>query len=370
MPTRKRRIKQADITFISLCPKGKNRLPVLFKDDGAFELDTLVKDDRLEEEGVITAVVWAPEVVDTEGDFASSQAIKEMAYSFARNGHALDIRHNLKPVAKEDAFVAESFIIKKNDPDFANQKDRDGKPVDVTGGWAVVIKLDKEELKADYRAGKWNGVSMYGNAQVELVNKGEPNVDSILDALAERLTGQTQTTDMELKDIQAAITAGNEALSKSLVEALTPLLKKSDDKKSDDKKSDDDEPKFTGDPLKKEDVAAHLKVVKAWRLAKSVDFTDPKALENYLATFGKSDDDKKEDDKEESEEVKSLRKQLEKAIKASTQGTGDDDDDKKKKNVKKSDEQVGNVTGISKEDFTRAQRMAAYINGTDPTKKS
>lgn len=354
MTTRKRRIKQADITFISLCPRGKNRLPVLFKDDGAFEFDTLVKDDLFEEEGLITAVVTAPEFPDTDGDVTATQVIKEMAFSHARNGSHLDIRHNLKPVPREDAFIAENYLIKKGDPDFADQKDRDGNPVDVTGGWAITIKLEKEELKADYRAGRWDGVSMFGNAQVELLTKGEPDVDKILDALAERL-GQTQETDMELKELTTALSANNEALSKSLVEALSPLLVKKEEKPKEPDKVEDGTPEFKGDPLDVKAVKEHLQLVKADRLAKSVDFNDPKAVENYLASL-----EKEEEPDKDSDEVKSLRKQLAKAVKASTQTEPDKEPDK--------EPDEGNVTGLKKEDFARAKRMADYINGPSTDK--
>ncbi|MEK7862881.1 MAG: XkdF-like putative serine protease domain-containing protein, partial [Chloroflexota bacterium] len=111
----KRRIKKADVQFLSLCRRGMNQMPCLFKSDagdsgvGTIELSCLHKYD--EAKGELLFVAYAPELRDGEGDIADAAVIKEMAYSHARNGARLDVRHNLKPLEPKDAFMAESFII-------------------------------------------------------------------------------------------------------------------------------------------------------------------------------------------------------------------------------------------------------------------
>jgi hypothetical protein len=70
----------------------------------------------------------------------------------------------------------------------ARFKDRAGSKVDVTGGWAVVIKIENEELRKKYRTGEWDGVSMAGPGRVENLNKEDTLANKFLSMLQELFT--------------------------------------------------------------------------------------------------------------------------------------------------------------------------------------
>lgn len=182
----RRRFKSADIKFISLCPRGANKLNVVYKDDDAFEIDLLTKGNM--DEGEIHAVVYAPELRDTQGDIASAEVIKDMAYRAARDGLKVDIRHDGRALDPSKAFVAESFIIQKNDIRFQGMKNRDGEEVDVTGGWGVVVKVNDEDLREKYRSGQWSGVSMGGRGDLHIEKARAPrSTKQLLNLLAQAM---------------------------------------------------------------------------------------------------------------------------------------------------------------------------------------
>lgn len=168
---KRRRIKKAKIDFVSLCPRGANRMPTLYKEDGSFEIEAMVKQ---EDEGTLLAVVYAPEFRDSQGDIASAEVIKDMAYSFMQNGGQIDIRHDGRAVGPDRAYVAENFIVQKSDPRFQDIVDYAGEPVDVTGGWATVIKLEDPSLRDLYSKHGWEGVSLAGRAEVVTEKEDTP----------------------------------------------------------------------------------------------------------------------------------------------------------------------------------------------------
>lgn len=194
-----RKIKKAKISFISLCPKGMNQMPVLFKEDGTIRFDTLVKGDA--SEGELTAVVYVPDRPDKEGDFASRKVIKEMAYEYLRDHRKLDLRHNGEALRPEQAYVAQNFIIQKGDPRFANLKDYNGQAVDPEGGWGMVIKIDDPKLQQLYKDGKWNGVSMFGTAELEAKESKEDKgvLQKIMDAIRGIAQKPQEEPDMDEK---------------------------------------------------------------------------------------------------------------------------------------------------------------------------
>lgn len=202
-----KRIKKANIKFVSLVPRGKNRLQVIYKADGTFELPTLVKaSEQFDENGELLAVVYPVGKPDTDGHWADAEAVRGMAHSHARNGLALDIHHNGKPLTKEQAYVAESFVIQKGDQRFEGWKDYEGNPADVTGGWAQLIKVEDPILRKAYRDGGWAGVSLYGHGELE-------------EAAPPEREGEMPPLTKE--ELESALKKSNE----SIVEKLTELAK-------------------------------------------------------------------------------------------------------------------------------------------------
>lgn len=311
----KKRIKKARIDFISLCPRGKNYLPVLYKEDDsvAIQAETiLVKASEEQiEKGEVLALVYVPEKVDADGELASAEVIKEMAYSHAKNGSKLDIRHDNTPIAKEAAFTAETFIVQKGDPRFAGVQDAQGNTVDATGGWGVVIKLEDPTLKKLYKEGAWQGVSMGGAhlAPPEVIKENKVMDEKLMSAFAETIV-------------------------KGIVAGLTPILKAKEPEKPAEPKADEGLV-FKGDPTDLKAVRAFRKAKEREMLQKAVNWNDPEAVKAY-------------------EDALEKELEAEKAEKASGQVVKGKDGD---------DEQFPEGTPkIIKEGATLGSRLATHVN--------
>jgi len=217
----RRRILKADIEFISLCPKGKNRFRVLYKEDSdgqgdpPLEFRALTKDLG---EGRVLAAVYAPEHDDVDGDLAAPEVIEEMAHTWARNGSKLDLRHDGKALTREQAYVAESFIIQKGDSRFQGMTDELDRPVDMTGGWATVIQLEDQSLREQYASGEWGGVSLFGDGLVEPIEKEDGRVERVVkqleDLLDRRDVGGPDDIELDMteEELQAKISAAVTAI--------------------------------------------------------------------------------------------------------------------------------------------------------------
>jgi len=315
----KRRLKKIRVQHISLVPRGANQLPVVFKEDNnTVEISTLIK-NNLEEKGELLSVVYAPEMRDSQGDIASAQVIKEMAYEATRDGLNLDVRHDGKTLGKDKAFVAESFIVQKNDSRFDGMKDYSGNPVDVTGGWAIVVKVEDEGLKALYREGKWNGVSLAGPAEVEAEKEDDTVVASFLSRLTKALFPHTNPPagdlDMDRKELDALLEKRDEALLEKIGKLVKPEpvaptdadLAKAEADKAEALKAEADKskPLFKGDSTKPEDVQAHFDALTKWNLQKDVDWSDPVSVKKYHEEISKLAED---DGVEKEEEVSAAAK--------------------------------------------------------------
>jgi hypothetical protein len=229
-----KRIVKAKIDFISLCEKGANTFSTIYKggdEDKSVDLSTICKD--MNELGEIVALVYAPESVDSQGDVASAAVIKEFAHDFSKNGEGIDVKHNEEVLSKDAVYVAESFIVQKNDPRFDGMKDYDGNSVDATGGWGVVLKVDDEDLREKYRSGEWEGVSMGGTAikktDVSSASMMEKFFDYILKFNKENKTLKTEDKDMALtlskEDLKAVVDGVAEQMTKSSEAAAEKLAK-------------------------------------------------------------------------------------------------------------------------------------------------
>lgn len=274
-----RRIKKAKIDFISLVPLGANRMPVIYKDDGAVEIDTI---SRMDEKGELLAVVYAPEVRDTQGDIASAEVIKEMAYDFIANGAKIDIRHDGKAVGKTRARIAESFIVVKSDSRFQDWKTRDGRDVDLTGAWATVIKIDDPELRRLYREGTWNGVSMGGTAVVE-AEKSDDQLDRFAELMMAKLgiSNTKQEKKMDEKTIAEVVAKSVGEAFKPLNEALTKILEKAAPAPAPEKKSAVAAPVFKGSFDDEKALSKFQRELELWQLQKDADLSNAEGVKTF-----------------------------------------------------------------------------------------
>lgn len=170
MPGKKRLLKNLDINFISLVDKAANQKVVIFKsaDPSKNTLQRTVNIVKVDEDKrEVTGVVYEPDVADTEGDYTTSDEIKKAAYLFMKNQKTtnIDKQHDETP---DEGFVAESWIVQKNDERLPDAKE---------GSWAVVIKVENDETWDGVKSGEITGLSMGGVAVAEEVQKSDNNND-------------------------------------------------------------------------------------------------------------------------------------------------------------------------------------------------
>ncbi len=213
-----KRLKNPRIKWVSLVPKGANQLPVIFKADGSFELEMVSK---MGAEGWLTALVYAPDLVDSDGDFADAETVKEMAYSFQKEGGQLDVRHNGKALSRDQAWIAETFIVQKGDPRFSGFRTRSGEEIDPTGSWGMVIKVEDSNLRKLYSEGKWHGVSLAGEAEKE--DAGPGWVRRMFGKKKESVKMEKEDRDL-LKSLQDGL-AAQKTQGETLAKAVEFLVK-------------------------------------------------------------------------------------------------------------------------------------------------
>ncbi|CAK9074176.1 Uncharacterized protein YqbD [Durusdinium trenchii] len=312
MTTKKarRRLKNARITHVSLCRRGANGLKTLMKSGGRFQSDMLCS--KMDTEGLLHAIVYAPDLPDSEGDAMTADEVKKAAHGFLANGGNIDVEHDLRALGTEAVRIAETLVVQKGDERFAGLT-YDGEEVDPTGAWGIILKILDPELRAAYEAGEWDGVSMFGHATVESLGKSagdEPAPNP------ETPTGED--SDMTPEQMQE--------FAKLVAEGVAKAIKPADDNQpAPVQKSQSPDVEFEGDPSNADDVTAHLAKL---RVAK-VDWNDPKSVAAYQAELAKSQGDgENEDTAELKKQVAALNARIAKAEKASDQpadGAGDDD---------------------------------------------
>jgi len=329
-----RRIKLAEVKRLALCKRGKNGLTTLYKSDGTAEFATLTKAIDAEK-GELLTVIWPKGLADADGDFADTEtAIDSMMESLIANGGKLDIEHEGDVLPRGAVAIQEVFTIQKSDGRFADWKDYEGNAVDVSGGAAARIKINDPALRAAYRDGDWDGVSLFGPAAVEQVD-----IVAASQRVAARMGGvqETEMTKEELQAILDAQKASFTELAKSLKEVLTA---KSESNESGDKGNAnanataaataeaeaEQRPTFTGDVNDPQALADYESALRGFELRKAVaegklSADDIAEMRKAMAETGPSLADLNEAGieakPEDSKEVRALQVQLFKARKRS-----------------------------------------------------
>jgi len=321
-----RRLKKAKITHISLCPRGKNGLQTLWKsDDGTVEVKAISK--GLNEDGELLAVVYAPNRPDADNDFASALVIKEMAHEYNRDHRKLDIKHDGVVLEKEAAYLAESFIVAKGDERFLGWTGYDGQPAgDLTGAWAVLIKIEDQRLQKAYREGEWAGVSMFGTAAVEEVDNAE---DRIVARMLKEL-GKERKSTMDKEQFEAMLAKMLEGFTSlgAKIDAAKVAKSEGDTDTTDPKPDEVKAPVFKGSMTNPDDVKAFSAEMRSFTLQKemtaAVASGDSAKIDAVLAKMAEGLEKQPTDEecgvkKEDTPEVSSLRRQLHKALQSSSQ---------------------------------------------------
>lgn len=105
---------------------------------------------KSEAERLVYGEVYAPYLIDTDGEAMTPGDIKKMAHDFLATGkvNKIDTEHNLQ---ESGCLVVESFLARQNDPDGF-----------IEGSWVLGVKIFPDELWAKVLKGELNGFSFYG----------------------------------------------------------------------------------------------------------------------------------------------------------------------------------------------------------------
>lgn len=158
-------LSNIDVTYISLVDKGANKKTIIWKsaDDSssnepAFSrvIDVLKTDD---EKRLVYGIVYAPGEWDSHEDTATAEEIEKAAHHFMKKARTqqVDKQHDLNA---DQGYVAESWIVRDGDNLFSE-----------VGAWAVAIKVEDEETWQLVKSGDIAGISLYGTANYEEIEK-------------------------------------------------------------------------------------------------------------------------------------------------------------------------------------------------------
>ncbi len=98
---------------------------------------------------IVWGEVYVPNIPDTQDEFMNAEEIEKMAHKFLMEGltvGAIDVQHDGD--IRTGCFVVESFIARKDDPDF------------IEGAWVAAVKICDSELWEAVKSGELNGFSM------------------------------------------------------------------------------------------------------------------------------------------------------------------------------------------------------------------
>jgi len=242
----KRKLKKVDVSFISLVGKGANNKTIIWKSkDNTGDYSRIIPIAKVNnDERMVYGIVYSPDEVDSQGDTATAETIKEMAYSFMKSQKTtqIDKQHDFEA---GQGFVAESWLTKASDPLF---------PSSPEGSWAVGIKVENDETWELVKSGEITGLSLAGTAVVEevadqsflsklkkMLFEGEvaksgkvfsknnlTKLKSIQTTLSELISqveaeGENSTNSSELKKGETTMT--EQELNAAIAKALEPVTK-------------------------------------------------------------------------------------------------------------------------------------------------
>jgi len=244
-----KKLKNIKINWISLTANPANGKDFIFKsmnakDSNNSHLQSISIKKSNTEKHLIYAVIYEPETVDGQGDFAEAEEIEKAAHGFMADycQYMVDTEHDFN---NNRSVVVESFIVKGIHPDFPEVK---------SGSWCAVIKINDVEIWEKVKSGELTGVSMAGYAEKETVEKNindfiksfgveekgmNEEIKKALEKQAEEFTkrldkldgdfGKAKEENESLKKSLGSLTDENKALK----EKLETLEKASPGRKSD-----------------------------------------------------------------------------------------------------------------------------------------
>jgi Putative phage serine protease XkdF len=136
-------ILKAD-TKLQLAWADGHRLPFEAEHHATFKAD-----DELQ---IVWGEVYVPGFPDSQGDFMTTTEVRKMAHSFMARGGSPDYGMKCTDIDHDGTIykvaVVESFIARKDDPDF------------IPGAWVVGTYVEDPKVWAGIKKGEFNGFSM------------------------------------------------------------------------------------------------------------------------------------------------------------------------------------------------------------------
>lgn len=151
-----RELKDIDISYVSLVDKAANKKKfLLMKNENSFTLETKAFINKSDEDKhLVYGIVYEPDTLDSDGDYATAESIEKAAHSFMMNHRNVDIQHNFEK--REDIKIAESYIA-PTDLIIGEQNIK-------KGTWLMVTKVEDEDIWKSAKEGNFTGFSMAGSA--------------------------------------------------------------------------------------------------------------------------------------------------------------------------------------------------------------
>ena len=119
---------------------------------------------------IVFVEVYAPHVRDTDGNFMTAETIEKMAYDFLASKENVQISKNC---------IVESFIARKDDPDFTQ------------GAWVVGIHVPDKEIWQQIEKGDLTGLSIESKANLieDVIKMSNEEKKEIFMKLSEQFKG-------------------------------------------------------------------------------------------------------------------------------------------------------------------------------------
>lgn len=187
-----RKITSLKVSFISIVdePATGKKFTLKSKDGGALNPIAFRKtNDELQ---IAYGIVYAPNQVDSHGDYADAAVIRTAAERFMRDARTnnVDVQHDFDPA---DAYVCESWIVRSGDPLFGDEPE---------GAWAVGVKVLDPKIWKALKAGNYTGFSLAGLGTVEADPDpaDEPTWIENMKKWFEKLTKETEPVSDKISD--------------------------------------------------------------------------------------------------------------------------------------------------------------------------
>jgi len=213
------KLKDIKISHISIVNKAANKRAFILKfEDKEFAEVVNTQISKIDsDKQMIYGIVYAPEDVDAHGDYTTKEEIEKASQEFMKslNNLNIDKGHSFK---NEQAFVAESWLIRKGDALFPKEKE---------GAWAVGIKVESQDLWNEIKSGAYTGLSMAGLATLE---KQESKLDKAIQIIKDLFKKENEMTKEEVMAIAKEVTLKKEDLAvifkSAFADAVKPMLER------------------------------------------------------------------------------------------------------------------------------------------------